>query len=192
MTNTNDRGPRGEVRHADPDRAATDPRAAAQQEQVKADHDRLEESARRVDASTASGGVATDREAAAKQDRVKADHDALQDSARRVEASVPADVRDTPVQPANFTRGADEARANADAMRDSVRRVDDTCRKTATATRGNAGIAVPAYAFPANRLRKCPGSVASVRDTFAFSRNRFIFTPWRRESLPGPSRSCAP
>jgi hypothetical protein len=128
--NVNDRdngGTRGEVQHADPERAATDPRAAAQQEQVKRDHDQLEESARRVDASVASGGgAATDRDAAAKQDRVKADHDALQESARRVEASVPADVRDTPVQPANFTQGADEARANADAMRDSARRVEDS------------------------------------------------------------------
>ena len=114
----------------DPDRAATDPQAAATQDQIRGDHDRLEESARRVDASvpasvrntpirpnepsergtTGSSGttrpsnpmqVTTDTDASAKQDRVKADHDALEESAKRVKASVPADVRNTPVQPAD-------------------------------------------------------------------------------------------
>jgi hypothetical protein len=40
--------------HANPDHAATDPRTAAKQEQVKRDHAALEESARRVDASVSS------------------------------------------------------------------------------------------------------------------------------------------
>ena len=41
----------GAVRQADPQQAATDPVAAARQEQVRADHDALQESERRVDAS---------------------------------------------------------------------------------------------------------------------------------------------
>ena len=95
----------------DRNEAATDPRAAAQQEQVKADHDALVDSARRVEASVPSNQQpATDARAAAKQDQVKADHDALVDSARRVEASVPAEVRDTPVQPANFTEDEERKR----------------------------------------------------------------------------------
>ncbi|HEX6097377.1 MAG TPA: hypothetical protein VF432_13695 [Thermoanaerobaculia bacterium] len=90
---------------ANPDHAATDPRNAAKQDQIRADHDALQESARRVDASVSdNGGAATDRDAAAKQDRVKADHDRLEESARRVASSVPAEVRDTPVQPANLDR----------------------------------------------------------------------------------------
>lgn len=48
-----------------------------------------------------NGEPATDPDAAAIQDQVKADHDALAAQARRVESSVPADVRDTPVQPAD-------------------------------------------------------------------------------------------
>jgi hypothetical protein len=95
MTSPNDRngsGSTGDVRHADPDNAATDRNAAAAQDQVKQDHDVLEESARRVESSVPSNGeAATDREAAARQDQVKADHDRLQDSARRVEASVSPD-----------------------------------------------------------------------------------------------------
>ncbi|MEA2488912.1 MAG: hypothetical protein QOH21_704 [Acidobacteriota bacterium] len=130
--NNNDRnegGRTGEVRHADPDNAAVDPRAAAQQEQVREDHDALEESARRVESSVPSNGeAATDREAAATQDRVKADHDRMQESARRVEASVPADVRDTPVQAANLGTGSDTAHANAEVARESARRVEDSVR----------------------------------------------------------------
>lgn len=123
-------------RHADPANAATDPHAAAQQAQVKADHDALEESARRVESSvegrnaTFAGEAATDPAAARKQDQVKADHDALAASARRVESSVSADVRDTPVQHTDLRSGAgttgdaDDARRNADIARDSARRVD--------------------------------------------------------------------
>lgn len=103
--NPNDRsnsGSTGEVRQHDPNNAATDPNAAAQQDQVKADRDALQEQARRVEASVPSSGeAATDRDAAAAQDRVKADHDRIQESARRVEASVPADVRDTPIDRAD-------------------------------------------------------------------------------------------
>jgi citrate synthase len=106
-TNSNDGRDRGHT--INPDNAATDPRAAATQEQVHADHDALQESARRVEASVPdnvrdANQAATDSAAAATQDQVKADHDALQESARRVEASVPADVRDTPVQPAENDR----------------------------------------------------------------------------------------
>lgn len=144
--NPNDRGNggnSGDVRHVNPDNAATDPRAAAQQEEVRANHDALQEQARRVEASVPSGDLrdpqqaATDPDAAAAQDRVKADHDAMQAQSRRVEASVPADVRDTPVQPSNLGRQAtednaasirnvDEARDNADAARESARRVQDS------------------------------------------------------------------
>ena len=141
MTTPNNSNDRGEVRRANPDNAATDPNAAAKQDQVKRDHDALEASARRVDASVpgqqaatdpdaaakqdqikrdhdaleasarrvdASVPTATDRNVAAKQDQVKRDHDALEASARRVEASVPPDVRDTPVQRADFTDDATE------------------------------------------------------------------------------------
>ena len=85
----------------DPDHAATDPRAAAQQDQIKRDHDALEESRRRVESSTPDGGAATDPRAAALQDRTHADHDRIQESARRVESSVSQDVRDTPVPPSH-------------------------------------------------------------------------------------------
>lgn len=137
-----------------PERAATDPRAAATQEQTKANHDRLQESARRVDASvpasvrntpiqhsdtstratTGNRGddvqrsnapqVETDPRAAAKLDRVKADDDALEKSAQRVKASVPADVRNTPVQPVRSDIGTDsdsEEKRNANAARENAR-----------------------------------------------------------------------
>lgn len=138
-SNPNERGTEGEVRQANPDNAATDRNAAAKQDQVRRDHDALEESVRRVEASVPSNQqAATDPAAAAKQDQVRADHDRLQESARRVENSVSADVRDTPVQPAdNYVddgRGnagsarehADSARANADAARESARRVENS------------------------------------------------------------------
>jgi hypothetical protein len=85
---------------------ATDSRNAAKQDQVRADHDALADSARRVESSASQ--PTTDPDAAAKQDRVRADHDRLEESARRVEASVPADVRNTPVQPAQANE--DDAR----------------------------------------------------------------------------------
>jgi hypothetical protein len=124
-------------RHANPDNAAVDPRAAAQQDQVRADHDALEEQARRVEASVPSSGqAATDPDAAAAQDRVKADHDRMEAQTRRVEASVPSDVRDTPVQAANLgnatedtaqsRRNVDAARDNANAARESARRVEES------------------------------------------------------------------
>lgn len=43
--------PKDRTHRADPEHAETDPRDAALQEQVRADHDALEESARRVEAS---------------------------------------------------------------------------------------------------------------------------------------------
>jgi hypothetical protein len=99
MTNPNDRTDRdntADVHRANPDHAAVDPKSAAVQDQVKADHDALQESARRVESSVPSNmsdprNAATDPRAAAIQDQVKADHDALQESARRVDASVNAD-----------------------------------------------------------------------------------------------------
>lgn len=81
---------------ANPENAATDPKAAAQQEQTRRDHDAIEESARRVDESVRD--AATDPRAAAQQDQIRRDHDAMEESARRVEASVPKSVRDTPVE----------------------------------------------------------------------------------------------
>lgn len=139
MDNRNDRsgGPEGEVRRPNPDNAATDPNAAAQQDRMRADHDALQESARRVDASAPNGGAAIDREAADTQDRVHAEHDRMQESARRVEASVPADVRDTPIQAANLgttptednsqaVRDSNSARDNADAARQSAREVQQS------------------------------------------------------------------
>lgn len=130
---------------ADPRNAATDPRGAAIQEQVRADHDALEQSQRRVEASVSAdvrntpvqhqdtgadrgmGTAATDASAAAKQDQVHADHDALQESARRVRASVPADVRNTPVQaPDRNANDANTAHDNAQAARESARRVEQS------------------------------------------------------------------
>ena len=95
-----------ETHHANPDHAATDPAAAARQDQVKADHAALEESARRIDATVNENSTRTDPQASARDAQRRADHDALERSADRVAASVPADVRDTPVQPANVTRSA--------------------------------------------------------------------------------------
>ena len=137
---TNDRsngGNTGDVRRHDPNNAVTDRDAAAQQDQVKADRNALEEQARRVEASTPNNGPATDPDAAAAQDRVKADHDRLEAQTRRVEASVPADVRDTPIQRANLgndatednsqsIRNVDAARDNANAARESARRVAES------------------------------------------------------------------
>jgi hypothetical protein len=97
MSNSQNRNGRDENR-ADPNRAATDPRAAEQQRQLKADHDAIEASARRVAASGGDAGTTTDPEAAAQQDRIKADHDALEESARRVRGSVPRDVREEPIR----------------------------------------------------------------------------------------------
>lgn len=128
--NRNDTG----VRQHNPENAATDPVAAAQQDQVKRDHDALAAQAARVDASVpANGEAATDPDAAARQDQVKADHDRMAEASRRIEASVPADVRDNPVPPSNLgvnatedttqsRQNVDNARANADAARDSARR----------------------------------------------------------------------
>lgn len=160
MNSRNDRSKSGsgEIHRANPHDAAVDAVAAAQQDQVKADHDALQESARRVDASVSedvrntpiqaahragSDGdlgknvAATDAAAVAKQEQVKADHDALEESARRVEASVTSDVRNRPIQPAGeslnasdddeaASRNADQARENADAARASARRVEES------------------------------------------------------------------
>jgi hypothetical protein len=77
--------------------AATDPQAAAKQDQVKRDHDVLEESARRVEASVPSH---------------------VRDTPIQ-----PSDAAENTAQPA---RNADDARRNADAARDSARRVDES------------------------------------------------------------------
>lgn len=143
----------GDVRHPSPKPAASAPVDSASQDQVRADHDALQESARRVEASVpasvretpvqpaASAGsgadqvrnadpakAAVDRVAAARQDQVRADHDALEESARRVESSVPADVRDNPVRHSGETsRSSDD---NTQATRDSK-----TARENADAAR---------------------------------------------------------
>jgi hypothetical protein len=82
-----------------PDHAATDPRAAAQQDQVKRDHDKLEESARRVEASVPAG---------VRDTPVQASHFNNNNTA----------TEDT----TESQRNVDEARANADAARESARR----------------------------------------------------------------------
>ena len=158
MTTPNDRS-RGdnssEVHHADPDHAAVDPRAAAKQDQVKADHDALEASARRVESSVSSDVsdtpirhtpvrddaprttglnrtnrefAATDPQAAARQDQVKADHDALEASARRVKASVPSAVRDTPIQqPANLASSSETvSQSDLDETRENANAARDS------------------------------------------------------------------
>lgn len=51
-TDRNDAGRNGETRRPDPDAAAQDPENARRQAQVHADHDAIQEQARRVDAST--------------------------------------------------------------------------------------------------------------------------------------------
>ena len=53
--NPNGHGKLGEVRKPDPNDAATDPRDAARQEQIKRDHDALEDSRRRVERSVNEG-----------------------------------------------------------------------------------------------------------------------------------------
>lgn len=104
---------------ANPNNAATDPRAAAQQDEVKRNHDALEAQKERVDASVPHGGreAATDRDAAAVQDQVRRDHDRLEQSARRVESSVNRDSEDPEAR-----RKVDEAHRNAEAARDSANR----------------------------------------------------------------------
>jgi hypothetical protein len=89
----------GEVRRANPNDAATDPVDAAKQEQVRADHDALQASADRVDASLAAGVRDT--------------------PIQHTDASSRASEDTTEV-----TRNGDLARANADAARDSAARVD--------------------------------------------------------------------
>lgn len=108
--------------HANPDNAATDPAAAAKQDQVRADHDALQESARRVEASAPANvrdprEAATDTAAAAKQDQTRADHDALQESARRVEASQQTTTD------ASAAATQDRVKADHDALEESARRV---------------------------------------------------------------------
>jgi hypothetical protein len=98
----------GTVHRANPENAAVDPHAAAQQEQVKADRDALRDTARRLESTPTEQGSepATDPAAAAKQDQVRADTAAIEESARRVQSSVSAEVRDTPIQPASEARDA--------------------------------------------------------------------------------------
>lgn len=74
----------GTTRQANPNNAATDPRGAAVQKQVKRDHDRLAATARRIDSSQ---GVAEDPEAARKSDRAHRNAEAARSSAKRVQRS---------------------------------------------------------------------------------------------------------
>jgi hypothetical protein len=105
MTSSNDQnnrgGSTGEVRRVNPDNAATDPSAAAQQNQVKADHDALQEQARRVESSVPPDVRDTPVQ------RANPGTDATEDTGRPV-------------------RNADAARDNADAARESARRVQDS------------------------------------------------------------------
>lgn len=104
MSNANDRN---DTRHADPDKAATDSRAAAQQEQVKEDHDALQGFARRVESSV----PADVRETPIQHTDLNAGAGDTQNS-----------------------NGADAARRNADIARDSARRVEDSVSDTETDT----------------------------------------------------------
>lgn len=115
--------------------ATTDPAGVAVQEQVRADHDALQEQAARV-AATVPASVrntpiqSSDVAAEAIQEQVKADRDALQDQADRIAATVPASVRNTPIERAvspvedtEARRNGDAAHANAEAAREGARRV---------------------------------------------------------------------
>lgn len=154
MANQNDRS-QDDVHRADPRDAATDPNAAAQQDRMKADHDALEESSRRVAASVPSEvrdrpieasnldrrddagtaervetrPAATDLDAAAQQDRIKADHDRMEASARRVEASVPAEVRDTPIGSGAGNTQASEDNSDASRNAENARKNADAARE---------------------------------------------------------------
>ena len=86
-----------------PSNAATDPRAAAKQDQVKADHDALEESARRVESSVpanvrdtpiqqANTDATTTGDNTGNADDAHANAEAARESARRVEQSTPESV----------------------------------------------------------------------------------------------------
>lgn len=144
----------GDVRHPTGTPAVENPVNAAQQDQVKADHDALQESARRVEASVPASvretpiqsgrqdasadpadvrhanpeNAAVDPAAASRQDQVKADHDALQESARRVESSVPPEVRDSPIR-----HTEDAARPSADATQ--AKRDSEAAHENAEAAR---------------------------------------------------------
>jgi hypothetical protein len=80
--------------------AATDPTAAAKQDQIKADHDRLAESARRVEASVPAG---------------------VRDTPVQ-----PAHATSATEDTAQSLRNVDAARDNADAARESARRVEQS------------------------------------------------------------------
>jgi hypothetical protein len=92
-----------DTHHADPKHAAVDPAAAAKQEQVKADHAALEESARRVESSVSSAVRDTPIRPAdtttGDAEDARRNADIARESARRVEASV-----DHPVDPPSGRR----------------------------------------------------------------------------------------
>jgi hypothetical protein len=122
------------TRTVNPDNAATDPRAAAQQRQIKKDHDVLVASAKRT-AATASGdqrgasarrsnrnGAATDPRGAAIQKQVKRDRDSLAATARRIDSTAAV------VEDPEAARKSDRAHKNAEAARKSARRVQRSTR----------------------------------------------------------------
>jgi hypothetical protein len=140
MTNPNDRSDtsnlsgEGDTRRADPNRAAVDPQNAATQEQVRADHDALQESARRVESSvssavrdnpvgqTSAAGTASEdtTEAVRNGDAARANADAARDSAR---------TRTNPEHAETDPRNAaqqDQMRADHDALQQSARRVEQS------------------------------------------------------------------
>lgn len=122
MTNRND--DRNDLHHANPDDAARDARAAARQDQVHSDHDRLRDFSQRVDASV-SDGAATDRDAAAQQEQVRRDREALQQSSRAVESSAPRG--DAATDPTNAAL-QDRVRADHDALQQSSQRVQGSAQ----------------------------------------------------------------
>lgn len=100
MTNDRNAG-HGDEHHVNPDHAATDPRAAAQQEQVKADKSALEDQSRRVEASVPAG---------------------VRDTPVQPSNAAGQATEDT----AQSVRNTDLAHINAEASRESARRVQDS------------------------------------------------------------------
>ncbi|HEX8618931.1 MAG TPA: hypothetical protein VF911_15215 [Thermoanaerobaculia bacterium] len=125
----NDSGNSGNVQRANPDNAATDTNLAAQQDQVRANRDALQEQERRVDASVSSETRDTpvqpmgdtNRDNADRQDQMKADHDALQEQARRVDASMPANGEAATDPDAAAMQ--DRVKADHDQMQEASRRI---------------------------------------------------------------------
>ena len=98
---TSTTGTGGDVRHANPDLATVDRDAAAKQDRVKADHDVLQESARRVEAS-------------------------VPESVRETPVQQPDRSNSSGDDDAQSIRNLEDSRRNADAARESARRVEES------------------------------------------------------------------